>query len=394
MKQNGIVELRIAEPIEDLEERIKTHKYMFWKRIIVTSLVLIMIVGGTYLLLTFKTYTQTKVVTTYGNESTTNSKYITFANGILKYGRDGVLLLNKKGEELWNQPYQIKTPIIDICGDTLAIGDSGGNSILVFEKDGLKGEIQTNLPIEEISVSAQGVVAALLKNEEAPKIICYDAKGNILVTHNKPVSDNGYPVGISLSKKGTMLLVSYLYVENGTYSSKIAYYNFDKVGGDKTDNEVTTAEYKNSIMPTTFFLNDTTSVVIGDHSFVIYEGKQIPEQKVEVKLNKEIESVVHTDNAIGFVLKNLKKGYELRIYDRNGKQKMSKNFTGEYSNIQMIDNQILMFDGRNCNIYSTNGVNRFKGELETSIQTIFPILGMNKYIVINANGIEEIRLVK
>lgn len=394
MKQNGIVELRIAEPIEDLEERIKTHKYMFWKRIIVTSLVLIMIVGGTYLLLTFKTYTQTKVVTTYGNESTTNSKYITFANGILKYGRDGVLLLNKKGEELWNQPYQIKTPIIDICGDTLAIGDSGGNSILVFEKDGLKGEIQTNLPIEEISVSAQGVVAALLKNEESPKIICYDAKGNILVTHNKPVSDNGYPVGISLSKKGTMLLVSYLYVENGTYSSKIAYYNFDKVGGDKTDNEVTTAEYKNSIMPTTFFLNDTTSVVIGDHSFVIYEGKQIPEQKVEVKLNKEIESVVHTDNAIGFVLKNLKKGYELRIYDRNGKQKMSKNFTGEYSNIQMIDNQILMFDGRNCNIYSTNGVNRFKGELETSIQTIFPILGMNKYIVINANGIEEIRLVK
>lgn len=394
MKQNGIVELRIAEPIEDLEERIKIHKYMFWKRIIVTSLVLIMIVGGTYLLLTFKTYTQTKVVTTYGNESTTNSKYITFANGILKYGRDGVLLLNKKGEELWNQPYQIKTPIIDICGDTLAIGDSGGNSILVFEKDGLKGEIQTNLPIEEISVSAQGVVAALLKNEESPKIICYDAKGNILVTHNKPVSDNGYPVGISLSKKGTMLLVSYLYVENGTYSSKIAYYNFDKVGGDKTDNEVTTAEYKNSIMPTTFFLNDTTSVVIGDHSFVIYEGKQIPEQKVEVKLNKEIESVVHTDNAIGFVLKNLKKGYELRIYDRNGKQKMSKNFTGEYSNIQMIDNQILMFDGRNCNIYSTNGVNRFKGELETSIQTIFPILGMNKYIVINANGIEEIRLVK
>ncbi len=51
----------------------------------------------------------------------------------------------------------------------------------VFTEDGLKGEIETTLPIEKISVSNQGIVSAILKNENTPRIISYDATGNILV---------------------------------------------------------------------------------------------------------------------------------------------------------------------------------------------------------------------
>ena len=35
-----------------------------------------------------------------------------------------------------------------------------------------------------------------------------------------------------------------------------------------------------------------------------------------------------------------------------------------------------------------------KGEIETNIREIFPTMGVNKYIVINANGMENVRLVK
>lgn len=37
---------------------------------------------------------------------------------------------------------------------------------------------------------------------------------------------------------------------------------------------------------------------------------------------------------------------------------------------------------------------KFDGELNETIQEMFPILGVNKYIVMNANGMEVVRFVK
>ena len=57
------------------------------------------------------------------------------------------------------------------------VADSGGNNILVFSEEGLKGEIETTLPIERITVSDQGIVSVVLRNENTPEIITYDAAG-------------------------------------------------------------------------------------------------------------------------------------------------------------------------------------------------------------------------
>ena len=36
---------------------------------------------------------------------------------------------------------------------------------MIFQREGLKGEIKTTLPIEKISVSEQGIVSVIVKNE-------------------------------------------------------------------------------------------------------------------------------------------------------------------------------------------------------------------------------------
>ena len=58
----------------------------------------------------------------------------------MRYNHDGVVFLNKKNEEKWIQPTQLQTPVIVVKDDVFAVADSGGNSILVFTKNGLKGE--------------------------------------------------------------------------------------------------------------------------------------------------------------------------------------------------------------------------------------------------------------
>ena len=72
----------------------------------------------------------------------------------------------------------------------------------------------------------------------------------------------------------------------------------------------------------------------------------------------------------------------------------SKEFQGEFSNVKMYDGEIFMYEGNKCSIYTKDGIHRFDGELIDSIVAVFPEPGINKYNVITANSMQEIRLVK
>ena len=64
-------------------------------------------------------------------------------------------------------------------------------------------------------------------------------------------------------------------------------------------------------------MDASTSVAVGDKSFVIYEGTKSVKKKTEVKLNQEIRSEFHSDRYIGFILTNKdKSGYEVQLYDK------------------------------------------------------------------------------
>ena len=73
---------------------------------------------------------------------------------------------------------------------------------------------------------------------------------------------------------------------------------------------------------------------------------------------------------------------------------MSKDFTGNYKNAKISGNQVILYDGKKCRIFLRSGVEKFQGEMNNTIMEIIPTFGVNKYIVMNANGMEDIRLVK
>lgn len=134
--------------------------------------------------------------------------------------------LNHRNEEQWIQPSQFKNPSVDVQKKAFAVGDIGGNAIQVFTTEGLKGEIETTLPIEKFSVSNQGIVSAILKNESTPQIVTYDAAGNILVENQVSAASTGYPVALEMSPDGQVLMVSYLSPAGSVLKSKVVCYNF------------------------------------------------------------------------------------------------------------------------------------------------------------------------
>lgn len=396
MAQKKIPYLKLVEPPEDIREvRKKGRKIKKAEKILVTAVLAALAVCGTYLLLKNETYGQARKASGYTNEISDSNSYIRFGNGIVRYSRDGVVFLNRKNEEQWIQSAQIQNPIIEVNDDTFAVADSGGNSILVFTEDGLKGEIETTLPIEKISVSNQGIVSAILRNENSPKIISYDATGNILVEQQASLSSTGYPVALEMSDDGNELAVSYVYTVGTQIRSRVVYYNFGEAGQAKADNIVASDVYQGTVMADIFYMGSSRSVVVGDNSFAVYSCGEVPEKQQEVTLDQEIKSVFHSDRYIGLILLNQEKsGYEVRLYDRSGNLMLSRAITGDYSNVRIDGDEIIMFDGSRCCIVTATGVVKFQGDLGIDALEMFRAPGLNRYYVMTVNELRVIYLTK
>lgn len=345
---------------------------------------------GVYIFLTHRTYDKVRILHTTALEHENGEKYVEFSGDILKYSKDRVSLLNKKGKERWKFSYQMQNPVVSVNEKAAVIIDKGANDLVVLQKQGVKGEIHTTLPMKKAEVSDQGIVSVVLKGESSEKIVCYDAKGNLLVEHNVLPTTTGYPLDLAISDDGYTLLVSYLFTGQGKLETKIAHYNFAE---KKEKHLVLEEKYKNVVAPSVFFLDNKTAVVVMDNQLHIYEEKEKPQKKATVKIKEKIESVFHDDEYIGVLLKG-EKNYFVKLFDKNGKELLSEMIEHEYKNIKVENGQIFMYDGKKCQIITKTGVRLFDGEVENDILNIISTFGINKYVMINANGLEEIRLAK
>ena len=153
MSQKKKTQFKILTPPEDLSEikhKVRKIRLAKVRRVLVPLILVFLAVCGTWLLLDNQTYSRARTASEYPGDRTDSSSYAQFADGIVRYNRDGVVFLNRKNEEQWIQSAQIQNPIISVRDKAFAVADNGGNTILVFTEEGLKGEIETTLPIEKI----------------------------------------------------------------------------------------------------------------------------------------------------------------------------------------------------------------------------------------------------
>lgn len=385
-------------PPDDLSEITKKanrFRRVKVRRVLVAAVLLILAACGTCLLLDNQTYSRTRISAQYPSDISDTSSYEQFADGIVRYNRDGVAFLNRENEEQWIQPTQLHNPAIVVKDSSFAVADSGGNSILVFSEEGLTGEIETTLPIEKIALSEQGIVSVVLRNEDTPEIITYDATGNILVELQISLESMGYPTALEMSDDGNTMAVSYLTIGATGISSRVVYYDFSEAGQSRQDNIVSSAVYEDTIMADIFFMGSDRSVVVGDHSFILYKGTDAPKVEKEITLNQEIQSVFHSDRYIGFVLLNQEKsGYELRLYNRRGEQVISRDLPGKYGNAKVEGNEVILFDGSRCCIVTASGIIKYDGGLSVDALEMFPAFGINRYYVMSADELRVIYLTK
>ena len=395
--------LRVIRPdtvIESEKSREDKSRNLKIKVITIIGIVCALLLA-IYLFCVYRTYNNYKVRKTIKIETGTNSQYQAFGEFVVKYSNDGISYINGT-ETIWNEAYEMKSPIVDVCGDYLAIADKNSNTIYIFNKKGKVGEVNTSYPIIKIEVAQQGVVAALLEEASANYIELYDAAQKKLVSIKVTASQNGYPMDIalsslsfSISNDGDKMMTSYLSIKEGSTENQVIFYNFSNVGKDEVDRVVGTFnQYGETIVPAVYFVSNEDAIAIGDNVLTIYKMKEKPTIRKEIKFDKEIQKVFYNEKYVGLIFENSKGDtpYKMEVYSLSGEKIMSKEIEMNLDHVKFAGKNVLMYDDVTCELISLKGVVKFKHVFTKQLDAIVPMESTNTFLLMTKNKIEEISL--
>ena len=330
-----------------------------------------------------------EVVTSMSRGDDTSVYYRMMRKGMVKYSKDGVAMTNKSGTVLWNQTYEMASPTMTSAGDYVAVGDIGANTIYIFNEYGQLGRVSTDVPIQEIQISGQGVVAAVLSDTSSNYINLYDKQGNSLGSIKASLENTGYPLAIALSPDASKLAVSYLIVNSGSMQSRIVFYDFSDVEGDHL---LDTQELE-GLYPKAAFLDSREVVLFGEKGFVLYQADS---KKIETQENfeSEINSVFCTDQELGFIFKNEDDNgkYRMEIYNKAGKKSSTYYFDLDYSGLTADDDEVILYNDEEMLICQMGGRVRFRGTFNTAVTGVMPSWEDGLYWLIDDQSLREIRI--
>ena len=330
-----------------------------------------------------------EVVTSMSRGDDTSVYYCMMRKGMVKYSKDGVAMTNKSGTVLWNQTYEMASPTMTSAGDYVAVGDIGANTIYIFNEYGQLGRVSTDVPIQEIQISEQGVVAAVLSDTSSNYINLYDKQGNSLGSIKASLDNTGYPLAIALSPDASKFAVSYLIVKSGSMQSRIVAYDFSDVEGDHL---LDTQELE-GLYPKAAFLDSREVVLFGEKGFVLYQADS---KKIETQENfeSEINSVFCTNQKLGFIFKNEDDNgkYRMEIYNKAGKKSSTYYFDLDYSGMTADDDEVILYNDEEMLIYQMGGRVRFRGTFNTAVTGVMPSWEDGLYWLIDDQSLREIRI--
>ena len=150
-------------------------KTVFWGMVIIVAAWALL--GLFQAMRSFDSY---DVISTVERKDTSASMFSYFDGNIVEYSNDGIVCMDRKGNLIWNQAFEMSSPMLDICEEYLIMYDKEGTKIYVMNKQGAVEQIGTSKPIQTACVAEQGTVAVLMKEDSASVVKLFDKNGKEL----------------------------------------------------------------------------------------------------------------------------------------------------------------------------------------------------------------------
>ncbi|WP_432626774.1 DUF5711 family protein [Brotaphodocola sp.] len=325
--------------------------------------------------------------------------YESFGNNVLKYTKDGASYIDNHGKTVWTESYEMKNPIVARQGEYVAIADRQGNKICIFGSTGKVGEASTVLPISKVTISGTGIVAAVVEDSTASYVMFYDRDGSSLQVGIKTIiSGDGYVLGAALSNDGTQLMCSVVYIRNGELKNRVVFYDFSEVGKNVPDRIVGGFDdpFDGTIVPRVFYMNNSYSCAISGKGLTFFSTENIasPSLVAQVAVESEIQSVCYNKDYVAMVLKNPSGEYtnSLQVYKKDGTHAFTKDFTYEYTHLDIDDDLIILYNENSCEIFNMAGVQKLYATFDFTVSKVRKGRFPNTLVVSGPQQMREIKL--
>lgn len=380
---------------KSLDNMLARHRQIRLYTILVVLALLAAVAAGSYITWKNKIYIGYQVIQQSEWVRALESKSINLGGTIFTYSNDGMSCTDLRGKTIWNQTYEMQNPEIRTCGKTVAVGDYNGRKIYVANTQGMIGTVETTMPIRDFSVSANGVVAAVLDDSTVTSIYLYNsATGESFADFKTRMSNSGYPIAVDVSSDGSLAAVCYIKVEKGKMVSNIGFYNFSAVGQNYTDNFVSGYAYPDAVIPLVHFMANDTVFALADNRQMFFKGKQKPESLSETMISEEIQSVFYDDSHVGLVFFNTaaETTYRLEVYDTSAKKVSEIAFDLDYKEIVFDSSGIIIYNDNECLIYDWDDRLKYQGLFQERVTCFIPGKSISRHTLVTENAIQTIEL--
>lgn len=372
---------------------IQKHRLSVLSKILLIIAVILGIGFSVYNKIQGQVFTGYTVISATPKAQYDSSANMSFGKGFLTYSKDGISYTDSRGNAMWNKTYEMQNPLIRVKDGRVAVADYNGHIIYNIAESGESVEIDTNLPIRELTVSESGMVAAVLEDTSITWINMYNSMGEKVAYLKTTMQKSGYPLAIALSPDGKLLAVSYLSVESGSMKSSVAFYNFSSVGQNFVDNFASGADYADAVIPYINFMDSDTAFAVADNRLVFYSGDQRPKSIADVLLDEEIQSVFYNETNVGLVYVDTtgQGKYRMDVYGTNGFITQTIYLDMDYKDIIMWKENILIYNETHCLLVGKDGLIRYEGEFEKAYTLLIPI-NTKRYTGVSKESIDVIEM--
>ena len=388
---------------EDAEEAArKVYRKVRRRRLIVVFLLLILLGAGVYGWFYYqRNYEYSSYETAWTADMNEGSLvgYESFGNNVLKVTIDGAYYIDNKGKTIWTESYEMKNPIVSVNGEYAAIADRQSNSIYICNTDGTQGRATTVLPISKVAVSGTGIVIAVLEDSLSSHILFYRKDGTALdVSIKTYMGGDGYPLDISLSGDGTQLMASYVFIQNGELRNRVVFYDFSEIGKNIPNRLVGgfDEQFQGTIVGEVQYMAAPYSCAFSGSGLTFFSSKNIasPELIAQVPVEEEIQSVFHSDEYAGVIVKNNSGEYvnRMEIYKKSGELVMKKDFTYDYTAVDIDGDLVILYNEDSCKIYNMSGVLKLYASFDFTVSKIRRGSFPNTLVVTGPQLMKEIKL--
>ena len=372
-----------------LKRRIQVKLQKVILAVVMLGLVLI---GAAVFLVYYnnKEYTELRMLSVTEWHASQAATVLPYNGDLLSYSADGIHCTDSKGKDKWSVPFTMQKPFVRIAGNYVSCVDTGGRTVYIFDKNGQTATITENSPVERVEISAGGMVAVVLNDNDVTPIHLYDSTGKQIASFRTTMSRSGYPLAIAISPNNRLVGVSYLYADSGQMTSKLAFYNFGDVGKNETDNVVSGYDNAGTLIPVIAFLDNDTAFALSTERLMLFAGSQSPKKREEMpELNGEVRAEYHGDDNIALVYldKTGQARYRMDIYNSKAELKSSILFNMEYDDIFFHDDRVVIYNAGECLIYKVNGVLKYQGEFKEPVKLMMPGDMANRYKLLTDSGI-------